>query len=209
MSFNIINLNAVESAIEADLENPLIQSNNFQIVDLTISDSVEQIYLENLNISSSGFQIFDLEIDDAIQTYYNQPIEEGITEILYTSITNGPFSDSPYIFLKEDNLPYVQPDEILINPKVFRLPENAIIKNLSFINSKGPIPITIDRCNIINFNAAFNIANTIFTDETTLSDFNISKSPSPLPNITDNVYFMFQGVFLNPSQIKMTITYTV
>lgn len=212
MSFNITNLNAIESVIEADLENPLNENNNFQITDLTISESVNQIYLQTLNTNSFGFQIFDLEIDDAIQTYYSQESENTVTETLYTSITNGPYTDSGYIFLKQDNLPYLNLDpSISTNPDVFKLPENTRIKNISFLNINGPIPVTTGSTTVINFNYAFNTIIPLFPiEETRLSDFNVSKSPITLPNITDNIYFVFvASQLLNPSQIKMTITYTI
>lgn len=217
MSFEIVDINAVESTSEAELENNIPSNNEFEIIDLTVYDSVEQIYLGNLNTNSSEFQIYDLEVDNAVEYYYSNTGGGGttITEILYTVNTNGPNLDSPYFFVKEDNIPYIDAEQFISNPnsypQVFKIPEGAIIQNITFVNLNAPQPPGSWASNIINFNLNLQ-TNVLFNGTLDIDSFNNPINAQNIPLINNQNYYFFwvsTSNFLLPNQIQMTITYTV
>lgn len=223
MTFEIIDITVVESTNQAQLQATTNQTNEFQITNLIVDDSVNQIYLGNIDTISSGFQIYDLEVEEAVQYYYTQTnIFPPVTDIL-TSTEDGPFSDSPYLFLTSDYGTYINPIDYANNPsaypQVFVLPENCTINSLSFINNNGPLNPSGVLCNVVNFNFAFTTVNLLFQgsepgSSPDISFFNVERTPDVIPIITDNIYFIFSpnsslGSLTPPAQIKMNIEYTV
>ena len=220
MSFQIVDITVIESTNEAQLEDTTNQTNEFQIIDLTVDESVNQIYLGNLNITSSEFQIYNLEVEDAVEYYYTQT---STMSGLLTSTQDGPTNDSPYFFLSSDYDTYVNLPDYGSNPsaypQVFVLPENCTITSLSFINVNGPLNNSGVECNVINFNPSFTTVNLLFQrsgpgTNPDMDFFNIERTPSIIPTITDNIYFIFQpnqplGSLTPKAQIKMNIEYTV